>query len=736
MEQQMTATSPMQYEEQLFDLREVLRVINHYKWGILGVTVVTTLAAILWAFSLTPIYRSSATLLIEPKSNQPIRQVDEVYDPGFGRNDYYGTQIQILKSRELARRVVERMDLVNHEEFKPEPPSWPRSWIKPLRALLNWRNWLPFMPEAPVVTLSESELEDLRKEQVVADFGKRLLVQYVPVSQLVTVSFEARHPELSAEVANALADVYIESALEGRLSMTQKASGWLTERLASIKEDLQRSEQALQAFREQEQLVNVGGQRGMVEGELTDTAQRLRDAKRVRAELASTYSRIQQAGNDPRKLEDVSALLQDEVVSTAKINALQAQENVKQIEQRYGPKHPQMIAARARLDGATAAYHNELITAAMGVRAKYEVARENERVLGQFEASARGTIRGLDRKQYQLRALERDVESNRQLYDMFLARFKETDVSGGYEALIARVIDPAIVPRIPVKPNKRKIALVSAFLGLLLGLLLAALRATLSDMVRSGEELESLTGTPVLGVLPLLSPGDRKDLSQKMIHSPKSGFAEGIRSIRTGILLSDIDKKRKRLVVTSSVPEEGKTTLAINLAMAHGQIEKVLLLEGDLRRPSIAARCGIKDKSAGLVDWLSGSAPLENCIYRHEAANIDILHVGKVPPNPAEIFASGRFLSLIEALAERYDRVIIDSAPCHAVSDTVMLAQNCDGLIFLVQADVTSKRMIRSAVKHLRHARIPIVGAVVNQIDLKRHGHYYASYYTEYGYYT
>jgi capsular exopolysaccharide synthesis family protein len=228
----------------------------------------------------------------------------------------------------------------------------------------------------------------------------------------------------------------------------------------------------------------------------------------------------------------------------------------------------------------------------------------------------------------------------------------------------------------------------------------------------------------------------RKDLPNQMIHSPKSGFAEGIRSIRTGILLSDIDTKKKRLVVTSSVPGEGKTTLSINLSLTLGQVEKVLLLEGDLRRPSVAAKCGIEGKVLGLTDWLSGEAPLENCMYRHVEGNIDILPVGKVPPNPAEILASGRFHKLMDLLAEKYDRIVIDSAPCHAVSDTVLLSQHCDGLIFLVQADSTSKRMIRSAIKHLRHAQVPIIGTVVNEVDVKRKGHYYAAYYYDYGYYA
>lgn len=733
MDKQLAGPNPEPYHEALVDLREVLRILNHYKWGIASIVLVAILAAVLYAFSLTPIYRSTVTLLIEAKSNQPIREVEEVYDPGIGRSEYYSTQAQILKSRELARRVVERLDLVNHKEFQPKPPTLLGS-IK--KAVFDWRSWLPFVPKVERQPLTEAEKEALREERVINAFSSRLTVQFVPFTQLVKVHFDAENPQLAADAANALSDVFIESALEGRLQVTQKASSWLSDRLEDIKGDLQEAEQALQAFREQEKLVDVGGERSIVEIELTDNAERLREAQRIRTSLASSYARIQAANNDPAKLEAVKPLFDDPLVDSAKGNVIAAQVRLEQLQQRYGPKHPEMMNARAQLDAATGAFHKQLLTAANGILAKYEVARENERALGQLESRARDTIRALDRKGYQLRALERDVATNRQLYDLFLTRFKETDIAGEYESLFARVIDPAIVPRVPFEPNKKKIILLSTLGGLLLGLVLAALAATLSDMVRSGEELEAITNTSLLGALPLMPSGERKQLPHHMVREPRSGFAEGIRSIRTGILLSDLDTKRKRIVVTSSIPEEGKTTLAINLAIAHGQIEKVLLLEGDLRRPSIAAKCGITDRAAGLIDWLSGSQPLENCIYRDAESNIDILPAGKAPPNPAEIFASGRFHKLIEMLAERYDRIIVDSAPCHAVSDTVLLAQNCDGLVFLVQAEVVSKRVIRSAVKHLRQVKVPIIGTVVNQIDLKHHGQYYASYYYNYGYYS
>jgi succinoglycan biosynthesis transport protein ExoP len=718
-------------EDQLINVHGLLRTLNHNKWGIASITLVVTVLATLIVYSITPTYEATVTILIEAKGNEPVGQVEDVYDPGYGKMEYYGTQYAILRSRELARRVVEKLDLTKRPEFEAPESSTLET--------LNWRNWLPFLPnngsEKP---LTEREKAELHKEWAITEFGRRLTVTPVFSTQLVKVTFEAEDPELSTLVANAHAEMFIENSLEARLTIAQKANSWLTEKLANIRTEMQKTDQALQAFREQESLVNVGGERGLVEEELTDSAQRLREARKTSTELASAHWKIQQAGNDPEKLEDISALFQEDVVRDSKESVLEASEVVKQLETRYGPKHPQMIAARARLTAAKNAHHTQLMTAASGIKAQYEIARESERALSQLESGARGTIRGLDRKEYQLRALERDVETNRQLYDMFLSRFKETDLTGNYEVVTARVVDPAVVPREPSKPEKGKIILLAMAGGLFLGLLLVALSELLNDTIRSSEEIEFLTNLPILGVLPLISgSSSTKQLPLQMLKEPKSGFAEGIRSIRTGVVLSDLNHKRKRLIVTSCAPEEGKTTVALNLALAHGQIEKVLLLEGDLRRPSIAKKCGFaKNSFTGLTEVLSGSANLSECIYTLEGSNIDILPISKTPPNPAEILTSSRFRELLELLDSKYDRLIIDSAPCHAVSDTYLLARYCDAMIFVAKAEGTSRRMIKNAMQNLKQADTPLLGTVVNQVDMKRHGRDFGSYYYSYGYYA
>jgi len=270
-------------------------------------------------------------------------------------------------------------------------------------------------------------------------------------------------------------------------------------------------------------------------------------------------------------------------------------------------------------------------------------------------------------------------------------------------------------------------------IGLILGIMVALIRHLLSDTIDSSEDLEMLTGLQVLAALPTFKRGKRNAL--QMIEAPKGGFSEGMRSVRTGLLLTDLSRKRKRIVVTSSIPQEGKTTVSSNFAMVLGQMERVLLVDCDLRRANVAKTLSLPEKTPGLTDYMSGSATLDQCIYRYEKGSIDVLPVGRIPPNPGELLASAQFQQCIDTLSARYDRIIFDSAPCQAVSDTFLLVQNADAVVFVVKADETTRKQVAHTVRQLRFANAALIGAVINAVDIKRHANRYGgAYYYQYGY--
>jgi succinoglycan biosynthesis transport protein ExoP len=268
--------------------------------------------------------------------------------------------------------------------------------------------------------------------------------------------------------------------------------------------------------------------------------------------------------------------------------------------------------------------------------------------------------------------------------------------------------------------------------GFLLGLLTALMRHMLSDTINSSEDVEIVTGLQVFAALPEFKKGKKAFL--QLTEEPKGGFSEGMRSVRTGLLLTDLSHKRKKIVVTSSIPQEGKTTISCNLAMALGQVERVLLVDCDLRRATAQKVLGLPEKSPGLTEFLAGAASLEQCIYRFEDGKIDVLPVGQIPPNPGEILSSVQFRQLIETLAAQYDRVVFDSAPCQAVSDTLLLVQIADAVLFVVKADATARSLVKHSVRQLRYARAPVIGAVINAVDMKRYSKRYGGYYYGYQY--
>jgi polysaccharide biosynthesis transport protein len=700
---------------ELTDFSELWRTVARYRWNVAGVMLALFVVGVLHAFSIEPTYRATITILIENRPDRAV-QVQEVYDPGYGAREYYGTQFELLRSRELLGRAVDRLDLSNNPVLLP-PPVDPTLWDMLVSG--RWLSALPFLPEEEPAPVDDAG--DARREHAISVLQRLVTVEPVFNTQMMRVHVETESRALSTTIANTLGDLYVESGLESRLEATERATRWLTSRLSDLRGKLEESEKQLQGYLERNELVNVGGSRGLVEEELMDNSRKLREAQRKKTELASTYWKIEQAGGEPRQLMEISALLLDPLVQKAADNLSQAEQQVKLLQDRYGEKHPQMAAAKTRLDAATRAYHDQLRLAANGVKAEYEIAAETARALSSVVSSTRGQIRKLDQRGYEMKALEREVEANRELYEMFLKRFKETDVTSTYEQLNARIVDRAVPPTRPFKPDKSKIITLWTLAGLLAGLLLAALRHLLTQVIQSPDQLEQLTQLPVISVLPPVSGlGTKTSAPQMCVEHPRAPFAEGVRSIRASLHLSDVDKRMKKVMFTSALPQEGKSSIASSFAAVLGHTERIILVEADLRAPSLKKMFGIPADRPGIAELLSGQAKLDDAVYVHEPSGIHVLAVAQIPANPAEVVASAAFAKLIDVLAQRYDRVVVDTPPCHVAADTVLLAHRMDAVLFVVHGTRTGIRTIQAAIKHLRAAQAPLLGHVLNQVDARK----------------
>jgi capsular exopolysaccharide synthesis family protein len=716
------------------DLLKLWQTIWYRKWGIISLVLVVTMVAILAVLAVTPIYRAAATLMIEQKGAKVV-SIEQVYGLEGAGSEYLQTQFELLKSRALAERVVRQLNLTTHPEFDPRQQPEPLIDIKGLLANFDFHKVVPATlpgdledPEA----LTEAEIFD----EVTRAFMERVTIAPQGKSQLVQVQVEMADANTAAIAANALANGFIESQLEATMDMSLTATNWMNSRLGELRTKLKDSEDRLQAFREAENLVDVDGVATISAAELSLTGDRMIDARRQRAEAESQYRQVQaMRGGGWERLATIPAVLGHPLIQQFKAEQAKAQAKVEELSKRYGPRHPAMTAARSELSAAQGSLKGQVEQIVAGIERNYQLAIANENSLQASFNANKSQIQEISRKEFQLRELQREVDGNRALYDTFMTRLKETAATADLETANARVVDPATVPTEPVKPKKALIVAIAALLALFAGVGLTLLLEALNNTFKSTEEIENRLNLPVLGILPQLKVKERGELARMFVNDKEKSFSESIRTIRTGVVLSGMDHPHKLMVITSSIPGEGKSTVSVNLAFALGQMERVLLIDADLRRPTLAKSFEFPVGTPGLANLIAGTARLEECIQQVDG--IDMICAGTVPPNPLELLSSPRFAKAVEVLKSKYDRVIIDSPPTQAVSDAIVLSTFADSLLYVVKSASTHIPLVEKGVGQLLQNNAPVKGIVLNQVDIKkakRYGYSYGGYYDYYGY--
>lgn len=708
-------------ESNKLELLEYWRSIVLRKKQILGFGLAVALLAAVVVMTMTPIFRSTATVMVEAKKAN-VLSIEDVYSGISNNREFLSTQFEIIKSREVALRAITKLKLWEHPDFDPRKPD------DSLLAKLGVGG-----RETPV-----EWTEDRLARAVYGAFANSLSIEPVRLSQLVRISFDSADPQLAARAANATAEAYIENDMEARFKMTRQASTWLQERMADLRQKLNDSEKALQDFREREGIVDLKSVTQSGAGrQIEEVMGRLVEARMLRAQAENAYRQVKSApkGSD---LSSLPAVLRNPIVAEAKRAEGMAERKLSELTQRYGKEHPKYLQAEGELESARDNLRRQVESVVASLIREYEVARGTEATLEGVLNSAKGSVQVLNRKESELSIYEREVEANRQMYDMFIKRAKETNVAGDLQTAIARVVDPAVVPSWPIKPKKSQIVLIAFVLGVFLGVLAALLRDRLDSTLKTSEDVEHRLKQPILTTLPLLSKEEkeRTKTARIFLDQPKSIYSEAIRTARTGVLLSGIDLPRRTLMVTSSVPGEGKTTFSINLAMAHAHTKKTLLIDADMRRPAISKGLEIPAGAKGLSNFVAGSASLQECLVPIEGSTLMLMPSGSVPPNPLELLMSHRFNDALEELGQLFDVIIIDTPPVELVSDALVVASHTNGVIFVTKAESTPHQLARKGLQRLGRADGKIIGVVLNQFDQVKAEKYYGDHsgYGKYGY--
>ena len=731
------------------DLMHYYRLMMRNLWKIILFSMFVGGFSVFYALSLPPVYFAKTTLLIE-NQRANVLSFEDVYQVDTRDRSYLRTQLEIFKSRAIAARVVDRMRLTEHPLFRPsevnESSAFTISSVKNLLSsfLSNEEDESSDNVEQDILVAddetplpSDEEGNPFLRKTIIDQMMLSVIVVPVYGTKLISIQASAGDAQLAADIANEFAEVYIESHLEAKLEVTQKASAWLSDRLGGLRQTLRESERVLQDFREREQLVDTGDVRSIDVAELEQLTQGLVEATRTKNDARALYNQISASNLSVDRMLALPIVANNIVVQGLIGTRATAKRLVAELGDRYGKKHPRMISALSDLSQVESELKAQVDNVARGLNVSYLAAQDAERELKRQIANVKSRLQNVSRKEFSLRELEREVDANRQVYEVFLNRGKETNETANLEAVNARVIDAALPPDYPAKPEKKKIVMAAVFLSAFFAAGVILLLDWLDNTIKTPEDVEERLRVPLLGYLPLDKSNKDDSPFLGFLSDEKWHFAEAVRTVRTSFVLSCLDKPAKVTVITSTVPNEGKSTVSLCLAHALGQMEKVLLIDADMRKPSIGKALDISLLTPGLSNLIAGTAGLEECVTRLPNSEVDIITAGVVLGNPLDLIAGDRFSLVLYYLKENYDRILIDSAPIQAVSDSLVIATHADALIYVVRSDGSSTPLIKKGLRRLSETQARFSGVVLNQVDvekMKKQSGYESEYYENYGY--
>lgn len=713
-------------------LREYLRTVRKRKWAVVGVFVSAVIGTALYVLMQPFVYESTVSLLIEPTGPKVLsKEVEEVYAPVNVAIDYYKTQYEILKSHQILKEATARLNLKAHPEYAPKPAGPLESWFYSAKNLVVsvFKSVVP----SPAGQVPEEFVESEAERLLVAAFRRHVGVKPVLNSRIVRVTVDSTDPKLAADAANIIASVYITRSLEMKMRASEEASKWITGRVEELRKKVEQSERTLQEFAHRYGLVNVDERRRLGTQKLSDLNTQLVQAETKRAETEARFRQIASVLDNSEQLESSAEVLSSSLIQTLRSQEVQAAQKVAELNEKYGPKHPAMARVTSELHEVQARIKQEIKKIYSAVKGEYDVAVARERVIRNALNQQKTDVMGMGQYEVQYGILEREAQSNRQIYEMFLKRMKETDIATDIRTSNIYVADPAIVSMTPVRPKRTRTVTLAGLLGLLGGLGLAFFIEYMDNSLKTPEDLEHyLPGIAFLGYLPAFSDS-RKNPGGVELATHEAGqsvFAENIRSIRTSVFLSAADRPPQSILVTSAVEDEGKSVLSVNLAIAIAQLgNPTVLIEGDLRKPRLHKVFGL-EVTRGLSHYLVGDAALQDIIRTTPVPNLRVILCGAVPPNPSELLQSRHMVELLERFKKDGVHVVVDSPPVLAVSDPVIVASVVEGVVLAVWAAHSNRNAVRIAVRMLtKDGKTRLLGIVLQRLKHREMSAYYSSYY-------
>ena len=747
-------------------------VVKRHCWLIAATFLAAVLMAGLSTYSQPPIYSAETSLLIERQAPQVLGLQGAMPDyHEWDEYDYYRTQYEILKSHSLAARVVRELDLAND-------PAFTRSDVQPGLIAGAWAKlktvWTgkPVQAQVPLPRfLQETQANDQNVDEVsinqglIGAYASMMQIQPVRRTRLVRIAFHTPDPELSSRLANAHANAYIRQGVQIRTQASGDAEKFLEEKLVELKERLEKSEAALGVYRRDKQIVSLDAAENMVVQRLSDLNKRLTEAEGERIALEAQVHLIRKRAYDslPPVLE--SALIQTLKDQVAKLDAEYAR-----LSSQFKTGYPRLVEVEAQFKGLQRRLNGEIARVVQGLESSYLAAERQESELRRTMEQQKVSTLELKDASVQYAILEREADTNRQLYDNVLQRMKEMGVVAELRTSNVFTIDKARTPFGPSGPQRRRSIMLAAIVGLLGGVGFAFFFEYLDNTFKTPEELERALHLPNLGLVPDFqqssdqlpdyspiplshsptehgnsSPEAKKETSAPWMaslhtevtavrpdlvlsHHPFSALTEAYRSLRTALLLSRAGDAPRTILFTSGSQAEGKTTTVGNMSILFAQMGvKVLLIDADLRLPDCHKLFGLEN-GPGLTECLTTRQNRHKLIHPTAVKNLFLMRSGALPPNPTELIGSQRMNDVLTKLRKHFDYILIDAPPVIPVSDALLLATMVDGVVLVVGGRDTPKRVVKQAYARLGGVATKILGTVLNGVNVR--SEYYSDYYS------
>ena len=676
----------------LLHWREYLHILYERGWVAITVFVIVVVSSVVWNERQIPMYQSRAELQVDMFANRilDIPDMSATGTPAYMFDQYINTQVRALRSRIFIESVVESL------KEKDDPVA--------KRFLKNSGG------NAGVVLSSTS-------------------VSAIKDSQLVEIKVVHQDAEIAALLANAVVEQFIKKDRSRRMDASMSALQWLKKQADDQKEKVRLSETEIQKYREEKDMVSLEHHQDTIVTKLQAISSNLTQSESEQTIAYTKWKAIVLALHNGRALDDITVIANDPLVVTAKKTITETKGQIAALELKYKHKHPSLITANADLYKARETYTKACKNSKARFESDYKLAKSNADVLHTALKKQEQEALKLSRMMVEYSALKRNAEADQQLYQSIIVRMKQTDLAGKLDTTNIRINDTAHVAGAPFKPNKMRNLTSACGAGVVLGVLLILVVHMMDDRVRRIEDFEVSLGISVLSMIPKLKLKTVVERATASFINPESAIAEAFRGLYASILLDKVSRDAKVIMVVSAGASEGKSLVSSNMASIFAQNGKrTLLIDADLRRPTQHKLFDAKDRD-GLAQLVMEKVSWEEALTHTNQPLLDLMTgTGGGSGSSARLIASESMNNVLEEARTKYDRIIVDCPPLFGVSDPLILLPKVDGVILVAFYNRTHRRAITEASQKLIDSETPLLGAVINGVELGSHSYYYHRY--------